>query len=158
MRSETQFGCQINVHELFYIRWIGLDYSSLVHFWSYFLVVSWRRMLQIVCMQIAEGRIHPLAKYQMKSLLGQSVCGDPMLQFMCTVLVLFSNVPCKTCVGVEVFAPVSVFWVLEALEQLPMYRFLYHMKSPFFRRWPTWWGLFCRGIQFQSLWSLSIDV
>lgn len=38
---------------------------------------------------------------------------------MGTVPVLLSNVLCKTCVGVEVFAPVSVFRALEALEQLP---------------------------------------
>ena len=82
-------------------------------------------------MQIAEGRIHPLAKYQMNILLGQSVCRDPQLLLMGTVPVLLSNVLCKTCVGVEVFAPVSVFRALEALEQLPMYRFV---KSSFFKR------------------------
>lgn len=50
------------------------------------------------------------------------VCGDPQLQLMCTVLVLFSNVPCKACVDVEVFAPVSVFecWRCWNSYQLPV--------------------------------------
>lgn len=59
-------------------------------------------------MQIAEGCIHPLAKYQVDGLVGQSVCGDPQLQLMCTVLVLLSYIHYETCVGVEILASVPV--------------------------------------------------
>ena len=87
------------------------------------------------------------------------VCGDPQLQLMCTVLVMFSNAPCKTCVDVEVIALVLVFWVLEVLEQIPITVFFFFIQRVFFfKEMTNMWRLFCKGMQFQSLWSLSIDV
>ena len=63
-----------------------------------------------------KGELHRTFRRSMSIKMGYTinmghgyVCGDPQLQLMCIVLVLFSNVPRKTCVDMEVFAPLSVF-------------------------------------------------